>query len=122
MSDNAMIFGGTTSSDDRMWGLLAHLSAFMFPFFGALLAYLIVKDRPFIRYHAMQSLLGQVAVGVGFVLAEIVIMVISFFTCGLGGILHIFLLPLGFIPLWGAYKAFNGEWSGYPAISALGQD
>jgi len=122
MSDNAMIFGGSTSSDDRMWGLLLHLSAFVFPFVGALGAYLLVKDRPFIKYHAMQSLLGQAATAVAFVTANIVILVISLVTCGLGSLLYILMLPLGIIPLWGAYKAYNGEWEGYPARSQFGRE
>ena len=43
-------------------------------------------------------------------------------TCGLGSLLYILMLPLGIIPLGGAYKAYNGEWEGYPALSQFGRE
>lgn len=121
MADNAMIWGGETTSDDRLWGLLAHLSCFIVPWVGSLLMYLIFKDKPFIRYHAMQSLLAQAGMWALAVVGGIIISIIATVTCGIGAILYVALLPLPLLPLWGAYKAYSGEWSGYPMISTAGQ-
>ena len=99
-----LAFGGETTSDDRLWGLLAHLSVFVFPFFGALIIYLVKKNESrFVAYHAIQSGIFQV-----------VLYIIGTVTCGFGflGII----LPV----LW-AIKANRGEWEGYPLIASVGQ-
>jgi hypothetical protein len=102
---NALTWGDEPTSDDKLWGMLAHVSAFVVPWgLGALALYLVYKDKaPYVRYHAVQSLVVQVA-----------IWVISGLTCGLGLILFL-------LPLLGAYKAYNGEWAGYPLIEGVGR-
>lgn len=114
---HAMTFGEEPTSDDRLWGLLAHLSAFVVPFFGSLVIYLIHKDKPYIAYHAAQCLAAQFGVYV----AGAIISVIAAVTCGVGSILYLALLPAPLLPLWGAYLAYVGEWKGYPLIGAVGR-
>lgn len=114
---HALTFGETPSGDDKMWGLFAHLTSFVIPLLGALVIYLIHKDKPFIAYHAAQSLGFQVAIWV----AGAIISVISVMTCGLGGILYALLVPAYFIPLYGAWIAYEGQWTGYPLMSKLGR-
>jgi len=99
-----MTWGESPTSDDKLWGLVAHLSAFVgWMGLGALLMYLVFKDKPYIRYHAVQSGVVQIA-----------IWIIGTVTCGLGFILFL-------VPIWGAYKAYQGDWDGYPVISGVGR-
>ena len=102
---NALTWGETPTSDDKLWGMLAHVSAYVLPFgLGAVVLYLLHKDKaPYVRYHAVQSLVCQVAV-----------YAIGTITCGVG----LLLFPL---PLYGPYKAYRGDWSGYPLIEGVGQ-
>lgn len=103
MAENAMVWGATPSEDDKLWGLVSHLTCFVVPWIGALVMYLVFKDRPYVRYHAVQALVVQFAVWI-----------ISAITCGLGLILFL-------VPLYGAYKAYGGTWDGYPLIGGIGR-
>ena len=114
---HAMTFGETASGDDKLWALCAHLSVYIFPFFGSLLLYLVHKDKPFVAYHAAQSFALQVAIWA----AGIVVAMIAGVTCGVGAILGAPLALAYFLPLWGAFVAYNGEWQGYPMLSQLGR-
>lgn len=114
---HAMTFGDPPSPDDKMWSMFAHLSSFVVPIFGSLVLYLIHKDKPYIAYHAAQSLGFQIAIWV----AGAIISVIAGVTCGFGAILYFALVPAYFVPLWTAYVAYNGEWKGYPLIGNLGR-
>ncbi len=102
---NAMTWGETPTSDDKLWAMVAHLSSFVFPFLGSLALYLIFKDKGrFVKYHAVQSLVFQ-----------LVAWVIGGVTCGFG-----FVIMLA--QLWLAYRAYQGEWNGYPLIEGVGKD
>lgn len=103
MAENAMTWGEPASSDDKTWALVAHLSCFVLPWIGSIAMYLVFKDRPFVRYHAVQSLVVQAAV-----------IIIATLTCGLG-------LVLFLLPLYGAYVAYEGRWDGYPLIGGIGR-
>lgn len=102
---HALTFGETPTSDDKLWGALAHVSSYIFiPGLGALILYLIYKDKsPYVRYHAVQSMVVQLA-----------IYIVSGITCGLGLILLL-------IPLYGAWKAYEGDWDGYPMLGGFGK-
>ncbi len=114
---HAMTFGEPASSDDKLWGLLAHLTSFLVPFFGSLIVYLIHKDKPFIAYHAAQAMVVQFAVYI----AASVIGVIAGVTCGIGAILYVCLIPAPLFPIYGAWKAYQGDWHGYPLIGGIGK-
>ena len=102
---HAMTWGDSPTSDDKMWGMVAHLSSFIFPFLGPLALYLIFKESGrFVKYHAVQSLVFQIA---GWIIDSV--------TCGFGFILF-------FLPLWIGYRAFQGEWAGYPLLEGVGKD
>lgn len=101
---NALTWGETPTDDDKLWGLLVHASTFLLPFGAAILLYLIYKDKSaFIRYHAIQSLVFQVIVAI-----------IGGATCGFG-------LFLALLQLWLAYRAYQGEWVGYPLVDGIGR-
>ncbi len=117
--DNAMLWGGTASSDDKLWGTIAHLSVYVATFIGPLVVLLIFGSKSkFVRYHAIQALVVQ---GVA-VIASVLISVISVVTCGFGSVLYLPLLLMVFVPLWGAYLSWNGTWSGFPALESIGKD
>lgn len=103
MSGFALVPGSTATENDKLWGLLSHASAFVFPFVGAIIVILFANDKPFVRYHAIQSLLFQITA-----------LVIGGATCGLGLILYL-------LPLWGAMQAWKGEWEGYPILKDFGK-
>ena len=115
---HAMTFGETPSGDDKTFGLLAHLSVYVSTFIGPLVVWLLFKEKSkFIAYHAMQALALQVA---GLILG-VIVSGISLVTCGVGSVLYLALIPLMFVPLWGAWKAYSGEWSGYPLLAQFGK-
>ena len=72
---------------NKIWAVIAY-------FFGVIgiLAYFIKKDDPYVRFHAMQSLL-----------LSIVFMVIGTVTLGIGYIIYFFLW------LFLMWKAWSGE-------------
>lgn len=120
MPDNALYWGGSTSSNDRLWALAAHVSVYLgLPVIGPVIVMLLAKDQPFARYHAIQALALHVALAV---LAGVIIPIISFFTCGAGALLYIPLFVGPLIPIWGALKAFGGEWQGYPLLARFGKE
>ena len=114
---HALTFGETPTSDDILWGVIGQLAAFFVPIIGSLVVYLIHKDKPFVAYHAAQGLGLQITAWV----AAAIISVIAGVTCGLGAILYVCVIPLYFAPLYGAWQAYNGEWTGYPLIGKLGR-
>lgn len=113
-----MTWGETPTNDDKMWALIAHLSVYMSTFLGPLILLLIFQDKSkFVRYHAIQALMVQVAV----VIAGVIISIISFVTCGVGSLLYLPLLLVLFAPLWGAYLGWSGEWVGFPGLASVGK-
>jgi uncharacterized membrane protein len=84
------------TSDDRLW---AALSWVFWPI--AVLALIMEekKARPFVRYHAVHSLI-----------AGILFTVIASVTAGCG-------TPIFVIALWFAYKSYQGEWSNLPIVT-----
>ena len=121
MADShALTFGETPTSDDKTWGLLAHLSVYVSAFFGPLVLWVLFKDKaPFVKYHAMQSVVLTVVCGVIAVMHFVVSMipVIGCFAM----LFYVFYIPAMLLPMWGAYKAYEGEWYGFPGISDLGR-
>jgi uncharacterized membrane protein len=93
------------TSDDKLWAALAYVFA---PLVGIIV--LLMEDkkaRPFIKFHAVQSIAAMVAF---FVVATVV----SLVTFGFGSIC-VPLLWLVF--LYWAYKAYQGEYLEIPVIT-----
>lgn len=93
------------TSDDKLWAALSYALA---PIVGVIV--LLMEDkksRPFVKFHAVQSIVASVAVWV-------VVMVIATVTFGIGG----FCAPLVWIVfLYWAYKAYQGESVNIPVVS-----
>lgn len=93
------------TSDDKLWSALSYVFA---PIVGIIV--LLMEDkksRPFIKFHAVQSIVASIAFW-------IVSLVITTVTIGFGG-LCVPLLWLVF--LYWAYKAYQGEMVEIPVIS-----
>ena len=104
MADGTMVWGAEANSDERMWALIAHLLAFVFPVLGPLGVYLIKKDESrFVGYHAMQATVFQ-----------LIIYIIGGITCGVG-------LIGTLLGVYLALQANKGSWDGYPLIASVGR-
>lgn len=104
------------SSDERLWAMLAHLAGILGYLGGIgqyvvpLVIYLVYKDRSqFVAFHALQSLLFQLAV----LVAGFAVLILFLATC-LGSVLA---LPLSIGALAyavvAAIRANQGEWFEY---------
>ena len=113
-----------TAQDERTWSIIAHLSVLLglvglMPF-GALLVWLIYKDRsPKVRFHALQALWYQIAWILILVAYTLVSLVLSLVIIG---IFMFFLLPLiALVPFvhqcYAAYKVNQGVDYRYPFIA-----
>ena len=116
-----------SAQDEKTWSIVAHLSVLaalvgLMPF-GALLVWLLYKDRsPGVRFHALQALWYQIA-WIGILIAYVFVTVIlSIMTLGIATIV---LVPLAFllgvVPLahgcYAAYRVSQGENYRYPYIA-----
>ena len=91
------------SSDDKLWAALSYVFAPLVPIILLLMEE--KKNRPFIKFHAVQSLI------VGIVMI-IVVPIIAAFTLGCGALLWL-------IMLYWAYKAYQGQMFNIPVITDL---
>lgn len=77
---------GTPSSDDRQWGMIAHLSALIglivgFMFLGPLIVWLMKKDQSeYVAYHGREALNFQLT----WLIIFVVLFVVGLVTCGIG--------------------------------------
>jgi uncharacterized Tic20 family protein len=119
--------GTMSAQDERTWSVLAHLSMLLvfvslIPF-GALLIWLIYKDRSEkVRFHALQALWYQVAWIVFFIAYTLVTVVLSVLTLGLATIPLVLLgLVLAVVPVihgcFAAYQVSQGVEYRYPFIA-----
>jgi len=94
--------GGEVTDDDKLWALLSWL------FWPIAIIVLLLEDkkqRPFIKYHAIQAL----AVGViGYVISGVLSVI------GVGCVLWLAVL---IYQIYVAIKAYKGEWVTIPVIT-----
>lgn len=118
MPDHALTWGETPTSDDKLWGALAHLSVFLAAFIGPIVVLLLFQEKSrYIKYHAIQALVFQ---GVLWISA-VIISIVSMVTCGFGSLLYLPWLCLLLVPLYGAWKGYEGNWDGFPLLSQFGK-
>jgi uncharacterized membrane protein len=98
---------GQVTDDDKLWGLLSWL-----PWVGWILAIIALlvepqKDRPFVRYHAIQALAVNLVLSV-------LLFVLSIVTLGICA----FIFPVVWLGLlYPAFKAYQGEWVEIPVVT-----
>ncbi len=117
MATHATTVGEEPTSDDKMFGLLAHVLGMITWLLGPVVLMLVFADKPFVKYHATQALVMGVVNLIGFILVSI----ISTITCGIGAVLYLLLIPLWFVPLYGMFQGWNGKWDCYPGLSGFGK-
>jgi len=89
------------TSDDKLWAALSYVFA---PIVGIIV--LLMEDkkaRPFIKFHAVQSIAISIVL-------FIVVPIIAIPTFGCGSVLY-------FIMFWWAYKAYQGEEVKIPVVT-----
>ena len=104
MTEEPIITEGEITSDDKLWAALGYAIVIV-----AIIVLLMEdkKDRPFLKFHAVQSIVANVAFAI---LATI----ISVVTIGFGGLcIPIFWLVF----LYWAYKAYEGEYVEIPVVT-----
>jgi uncharacterized Tic20 family protein len=113
--------------DERTWSVLAHLSVLLLLVglmpFGALLIWLIYKDRSDkVRFHSLQALWYQIAWVVILVVYSMVAVLLSVVTLGIAAIILVPLaFVLGVVPIihgcYAAYQISQGIEYRYPYIA-----
>ncbi|GAB3920015.1 DUF4870 domain-containing protein [Larkinella terrae] len=105
-------------SDERMWGLLAHLSSlagFIIPFgniIGPVVVWQIQKDKSaFVDYHGKESVNFQITMAIGYCISFL----LFFIFIGVPILIILGLLNIIFAVLAGV-KANNGEYYQYPFV------
>jgi uncharacterized Tic20 family protein len=104
-------------SDERLWGMLAHLGQLLFAFLAPIVIYVIYRDRSqFIRHHAAQALNFAVTCLIYWTIGA----VLTVITCGVGVVLLVALAVAELVFLIIAAVAANkGEWYTYPPFVAF---
>ncbi len=90
-----------TTSDDKLWAALSYVFA---PIVGIIV--LLMEDkkaRPFIKFHAVQSIAVSIVM-------FIVVPIIAIPTLGCGSVLYL-------VMFWWAYKAYQGEMVEIPVVT-----
>jgi uncharacterized membrane protein len=107
------------TSDDKLWAALGY------PIFIIALIMLFVegkKDRPFIKFHAVQAL----ALNVGVVAVEIILGVLSAalaaVTFGIGAVISCIAPLVWLLLLWPAILAYQGKYFEIPVITKFIRD
>ncbi len=93
------------SDDDKLWAMLSWI-----PWLGVVLAIIALliephKDRPFVRFHAVQSIGANIIIGI----LSALLVVTVFLSC---------ITPiLGLATIYPAIKAYQGEWFEIPWLT-----
>ena len=104
------------TDDEKTMALLAHVLPIGTGFIGPLIILLIKgEESAFVKYHATQALIFMGIFTVVFVLTYI-------FTCGLGAILILPLIPFMIAgQIYIGIQAQKGAWMGYPGLEKFGR-
>jgi len=102
-------------SNNRLMAAISHASSVAgLAMFVPVVLWLVHRNKPgseFAAYHALQATVFHCA-------AFALILVTAFCTFGLSTVL---LLPWFALDLWMAWRAYHGEWAGYPGMAGLGR-
>ena len=108
MTENPIPVTTDINDDDKLWALLSWITGVV-----AVIVLLMEdkKDRPFLKYNAVVSLITVIALSV-------VVGIISAVTCGVGAI-----TAIAFVyPIYLGIKAYQGEWVVVPVITDFVQN
>lgn len=109
------------SSDSKLFGALAYV----FSFITGIIVFLMKKDDPYAKFHAMQSIIVGVCVFVLYIVLGILMVILGFIPiinilAAIIGIVVFPLLGLCFFILWLLliWKAYSGEKFKLPIVGA----
>jgi uncharacterized membrane protein len=116
MADQAPAAVAAGTEDEKMKGALAYV----FGFITGILVLLMAGDNKFLKFHAWQSIVGSIAIGIVFVIISTILTVI---TLGLGGLCVPFLgIIVWLYFLYGAYVVYSGKDFRMPVIGDFVQN
>jgi uncharacterized membrane protein len=107
------------TSDDKLWAALGY------PIFIVALIMLFVegkKDRPFIKYHAVQALAVNVGVWVVEILLAILSSVLAAVTFGIGALIGCVAPLVWLLLIWPAILAYQGKYFEVPVVTKFLRD
>lgn len=122
--------GQPISGEDRTHAAATHLlgavvgvftAGFLLPVLATTLVLVFNSSRhPFVLFHVNQAAWFQLLVSITAVVAGVLFGFLYLVTCGVGLILlPLVLIPWSLsvaIPAWLAFRAYRGEWAGYPLL------
>lgn len=116
MAEQAPAAGAAHTDDEKMKGALAYVLGLL----TGIIVLLIGGDSKFLKFHAWQSIIGSIAIGVVYF---IISMIVSLVTLGFGALC---MAPLGLIVwiyfLYGAYMVYSGKDFRIPYIADFVQN
>ena len=99
------------SDDEKMKGALAYVLGFI----TGIIVLLIGGDSKFLKFHAWQSIIGSIVIGIVYFIISVII---SAITLGIGAICMPFLgLIVWIYFLYGAYMVYSGKDFKIPVIA-----
>ena len=107
------------SSDDKLWAALGY------PIFIIALIMLFIegkKDRPFIKFHAVQALALNVGVWVVEIVLAILSSVLAAVTFGIGAVISCIAPLVWLLLIWPAMLAYQGKYFEVPVITKFLRD
>jgi len=129
-------YGGVAmpSSDERTMAMLAELLQLFSSFIGPLIIFLVKRDSPFVRFHALQAMLWHIWTGmltVAGIVAFLAMAIASsrfgtdhspvpmFFVFGIWAFFGAIWVTNIVVAIYFAIKANNGVWASYPVIGHI---
>jgi uncharacterized membrane protein len=107
------------TSDDKLWAALGY------PIFIVALIMLFIegkKDRPFIKYHAVQALAANAVIWLVEILLSILSSVLASVTMGIGGLIGCIGPLVWLVLIWPAILAYQGKYFEIPVITKFLRD
>lgn len=116
MVDQAPAAAAANTDDQKMKGALAYVLGLV----TGVIVLLIAGDDKFLKFHAWQSIVGSIVIGIVYV---IISMIVSLVTFGIGALC---MAPLGLLVwlylLYGAYMVYTGKDFRIPYIADFVQN
>ena len=107
------------SSDDKLWAALGY------PIFVIALIMLFIegkKDRPFIKFHAVQALALNAVVWIVEIILGILSSAVAAFTFGIGALIGCIAPIVWLLLIWPAVLAYQGKYFEVPVITKFLRD